>query len=230
MSSIVALQVDNFLPIQTAYPVAPFETSLNDCSAVVLCQDAMLVVLALDYDKFLQLLQTRQLHQRMDALKQRSEWAYLYLIGSARSDSEGNTIINGHATKWNWNAIQGAVLSVQDMGVSVAYIADEAQFGEALRLLSERDRSAKRAKAVRHYEQLSPAEEMLLSLPHVGEKIMVELMHEYRSAAWALVELTAPESKIENIGDKAKAAIRAALGLAEGQRLYIGNVDQNWNK
>ena len=229
--AITALMVDTFMPPSTSYGgIVVSNASLGDDVTVLgLCDDGtMLAVLCLDFDKLLTWLRTDSLFQRIEKLKQRSEWAYVYLVGSARPDAQGLAIINGHATKWSWNAIQGAIISMQELGIIVGYVADEAQFGEAVQLLGKRQRTTKRHKALRNFETYSPCEEMLLALPGIGEKLMIELVQSYGNFLWALMGLTDPDIKTPGIGEKSKAAIRNALGLKTDEQIAVVSSDVEW--
>ena len=229
--AITMMMTDSFMPPSTNYGGIPTSsTNLgDDVTALALCDDGtMLAVLCLDFERFLTWLKTDSLFQRIEKLKQRSEWAYVFMVGSARPNAAGKAVVNGNERNWSWASIQGALVSMQELGIIVGYCADEAQFGEAVVQLGNRQRTTKRMKSLRNFETYSPAEEMLLALPGVGEKTMLELIRECGTVMWALIALTAPDTKVAGIGDKSKAAIRNALGLEDDEQIMLGLVDGSW--
>lgn len=229
--AITNILIDSFMPPSTNYG-GIFTSTANlgdDVTVLALCDDgAMLAVLCLDFERFLTWLKTDSLFQRIEKLKARSEWAYVFMVGSVRPNAAGKAVINGNERNWAWSAIQGALVSMQELGVIVGYCADESAFGEAVQLLGNRQRTTKRMKALRNFETYSPAEEILLALPGIGEKTMLELIQECGSVMWALIALTAPDTKVPGIGEKSKAAIRNALGLEPDEQIMLGPADGQW--
>ena len=54
-----------------------------------------------------------RLFQQALKMRERSQWAYLVITGYLQPTHDGKTLVQGKATGWDWNAVQGALLDVQ---------------------------------------------------------------------------------------------------------------------
>lgn len=215
--TIKTIAVTDFLPPETDWGQAPqMPMPLGeDCTALVACTDGhLLAVLHLRAHNLVTGIRQDTLFSRIASLKARSPWAYLLVSGQMEPMKNGMTRVDGADTKWAWAAVQGALATVQELGVVVLLIPDEADVGPAVDRLAKRDRGAKRLAPAREIEVFSPAEAILLALPGIGEKTMLQVLGFVGgSAADALMALTAADVDIPGVGPKTKQAVREALGL-----------------
>lgn len=161
------------------------------------------------------------LSDRAAALRNLTTWAYLVIVGECASDKRGKAVIAGQATGWDWRSIQGALLSVQELGVSVLNCASDNQLGDLLVTLARRDRGSMRVRPLRDALFATPAEVILQAIPGVGEETSAHLLDICPSAAWALIALTNPLYAPGGIGPKTIENARRTLGLPDGAQLCI---------
>lgn len=220
-----SLAITDFLPPATEWPVVPMVSmSLgDDCTALANCEDGnLLAILHLRAHEVTNALKSGSLFGRIAALKQRSSWAYLLISDGLESNRDGYARIGGHASKWRWEAVQGALTTIQELGVAIIQINDEHQVGPMIASLAKRDRGTKRERPRRDFDTVSPAEDVLLCIPGIGPQTMLALLNETNgSLIWALIALTAPDTTVPGVGPVTKAAARAVLGLADDENLTL---------
>jgi hypothetical protein len=194
--------------------------TLGRADLVVACADgAMLGVVYLDLIGLFHSLRNDELLPRLASVKARWPWAYL-VIGIVLSEVNGKTRNNrGEGSGWSWDAVQGALLSVQEMGVGVIQIPHADGLAVTVERLAKRSRAPERVKPLRDTLFYEPREEVLLSLPGVGEQRMDLLLQQCGTVAAALQALTDDAVTLAGIGPETRAAVRAVLGLPDGQAL-----------
>lgn len=161
------------------------------------------------------------LSDRAAALRALTVWAYLVIVGECVSDRKGKAVIAGQATGWDWRSIQGALASVQEMGVSVLNCSGDNQLGDLLLMLARRNRGPVKVKPLRDTLFTTPQEAILMSIPGIGEETADHLLAICPNVAWALVALTNPVYAPGGIGPKTIATARRILGLPDGVQLSI---------
>lgn len=67
-------------------------------------------------------------------------WPYVILTGHIRPTADGMTETERGKTGWNWAAVQGALLTIQEFGVFVAFANGDADFESAVMRLANRAR------------------------------------------------------------------------------------------
>jgi hypothetical protein len=205
-------------------PVMPMPLGA-DCTALAMCEDgALLAILHLQAHELVQAIKSDTLFQRVAALKGRSSWAYLLISGGleASKHTPALTIVGGVQTKWAWASVSGALATVQELGVVVIQLPNEADVGPAVARLGKRDRTAKRCQPLRQVETLGPAEDILLAIPGIGEKHMLTLLQETNgSLIWALIALTSRDTTVPGVGPKIKADARAVFGLRDDENICL---------
>lgn len=154
-------------------------------------------------------------------MRAQSPWCYLVVTGQLRTNSAGYVIRDEYeVTKWRWDALQGALLTVQDLGVNVVYCLDY-DFAGCVKRLAARARDEVRIQKRAPYT-LSAGEAVLASLPGIGEERIDLLLDFSGSPAWALSYLTTlGEPGVDGIGDGIKRRVRGALGLNESEILEV---------
>lgn len=152
---------------------------------------------------------------------------YLVITGEIiRNNTTGNCIIPGskHGDGWNWHAVQGALLSIQECGVPVIFCAGDSDYAPTLERLASRGRGSIKINPRREIIALSPQETVLTSLPGIGPELAAEIMRRCSTLAWALDYLTdlSPDApKIAGIGVGKKQQIVKVMQLDEGNTIAV---------
>lgn len=157
-------------------------------------------------------------------LREGGLWPYLLISGDLMSGPNGRTYVNGKLRDVSFAAIQGLLLSIQELGVYVVYALDSKDLEAAVLRLANRERApmmmippAKRTGCL-----LGPGADFLSGLPGIGASFADAILKNSGSAARALEMLTGKES-IPNvqIGQKRRERIRSVLGLRQNQKIKI---------
>lgn len=194
----------------------------------VLCDDgATLVIERKTPDDLLGTLQDDRLFRQVARMARRddkNEWPYLVITGELRRDKDGKVITDGRGrTGWDWAAVQGALLTVQELGVPVVYAGGDADYAAAAKRLSKRNREGVMPiLPPRTPSLLGPAAGLLASLPRIGPTKAMELLKwSGGNLAWAIVALTDPELENCPIGQADRRHIRRLFGLRDEQEMGI---------
>jgi ERCC4-type nuclease len=167
-----------------------------------------------------------RLFSQAAAMRQITPWCYLVITGVLYHNREGHVICNGLGkTEWDWNAVQGALLTVQELGVGVIPCWGDDDYEAAVTRLANRSRGEAHV-ARRGVKLLGPGETALAELPGIGIERVKSLLQFCGSPAWALVALSDSSPAIPGIGDGIKRQVREALGLAEGFKLAVVTTDE----
>lgn len=194
----------------------------------VLCSDgALLVIERKTPSDFLNTLKDDRLMPQMAGIKSLSRWAYLLIDGRLESGRDGKTVVDGYETGWQWASVQGALLTAQEMGVNV--INSGGDFETTVLWLARHSRAE-----VKHiYPQkaaifASPAEQVLASLPGIGEQRATAILSNHgNDLKWALCSLLDPTwEKQPDVGPITKKNLRRLFGLADDQILWPYTNDQ----
>ncbi len=171
-------------------------------------------------DDFLGSLKSDRLFLQLANMRFISPWAYLMITGNFRIGNN-DIVYTERVTGWSWAAVQGALLSIQELGVFVQFCNGDTAYDEAVLRLGGRDRS----KVVdilpaKQPHILSVAETIIMSLPGIGiDKMKTVLSYAGGRAGHALCGLVDPEIKMPGISDGIKARVRRALGMNENETL-----------
>lgn len=190
-------------------------TQLPAGNAWIACDDGtVLAIEAMAASSVLAAMADGTLLTRCHALKAVSPWAYLLIAGTMIELPDGRINIAGDDTNWQAAALQGLLLSVQELGVAVVTVRLASDVPATLERLAKRTRAPQRINPPREATLLTPAEQLLGAIPGLGPERIKQLLTECTSAAWALCALTAPEpTNLSGIGPKTQQAARQALGL-----------------
>jgi len=153
-------------------------------------------------------------------------WTYVVITGQLYRDRDGKVTVKGAGhTGWNYDSVQGALLTAQEMSAGVIYCGPDDYEAAVIRLCN-RDRGTVRVKSPREGYLLKDGEAALAALPGIGPERVQALMAEFKTVGDALEWLTDLDdtTKVPGIAEKTKIAVRRALGL-EGEKLYT--VPQN---
>lgn len=148
-------------------------------------------------------------------------WPYLVITGSF-DVREGKTVTQRGVTGWSFNAVSGALLSIQEMGVFVTFCDGDAAFRDCVVRLAERKRDEFQAiLPPRPGQLLGPKISFLVGLPGIGiERAQDVLDWAGNNVAIAMLGLTDVEIK-SPVPVSVRWGIRGLLGLAEGQELIL---------
>lgn len=168
-----------------------------------------------------------RLLDQMVRLRERSRWAYLVVTGALVHTQAGRVIAENRVTGWDWHAVQGALLSVQECGVQVVSCTDDGDYEPTVQRLARRDRAqVKVIEPASAPRVMTTGEVILTSLPGIGLERAQTLLAEFGGqTAWALAWLTQLKtiSHVAGIGDGTKANVRHALNLEPNEELQINH-------
>lgn len=152
-------------------------------------------------------------------------WPYLVITGQLYRGPNGTAITGDRGvTGWNWNSVMGALLTIQEMGVFVAFAGGDDDFENAVIRLANRKREPIKLLPPRPPTILGPGVAFLASLPGIGPEHALRLLEwSAGNAAQALTGLT--DLSIDcPLPLSTRRRARAALGLKDNQTLeYIFN-------
>lgn len=192
-------------------PIAP-------ASFLVGCTDgATMAIGYMDQRGFLESMRRKELSAVCIGLRALSEWAYLIIAPGLVCSSDGQKV---QGTGWTWASAQGALLAAQELGVQIIQLQHPQQVPDYVLVLAARERGAKRVMPIREALFLTPAEQMLLSIPGLGEERVTALLAHCGTASAALLALTWPGAALPTgFGPKTRDAARLALGLRNDEAL-----------
>jgi DNA excision repair protein ERCC-4 len=154
-----------------------------------------------------------------------SPWSYIAIEGTLAPHADGTTVLDGIAhVNWRWAAVQGALQTVQEMGVAVVYLSGPEEFAPFIQRLAARSRGPVRQGGPRKVEFLHPGMALLMALPGIGPDRAKSLMEQAGSAAFALCAMTDDMLNVIGIGAGTRGKVREALGLPADSKLEIVSV------
>jgi ERCC4-type nuclease len=173
-------------------------------------------------DDFLNTLRDERLFPQLANMLDRTRWAYLMITGELQRGANGNIITDRGQTGWNWAAVQGALLTIQEMGIFVTYAAGDTDYENSVLRIGNRDRKLDLLLAPAKFPRILSAQEALVAaLPGIGTERLQIVMDFCGSAAWAICALSDKDSQIKGIPANVKVKVRAALGLKDDEQLGI---------
>lgn len=172
-------------------------------------------------DDLLNTLRDERLFPQIARLRESTEFAYLLVTGPLLPSEDGH-VITERITGWQWDAVQGALLTVQELGVSVVYATGDADLEPAIQRLAARRREDVRILPPRQPNILGAGEAAIAALPGIGLERLGSVMEAAGTPAWALVMLTQRDGEhVPGIGPGTKTMIRRALGMDEDLELVM---------
>jgi ERCC4-type nuclease len=164
---------------------------------------------------FLNTLAADRLFPQLTRLREQTAFAYLLITGPLQPGADGKTITE-RVTGWDWNALQGALLTVQELGVSVVHAVNDEDLEPAIIRLAARRRDDVRVLPPRQPNVYGPGAAVLAALPGIGLERLDAVLEAAGTPAWALQMLTQKHGEdVPGIGPATKARIRNALGLED---------------
>jgi ERCC4-type nuclease len=148
-----------------------------------------------------------------------TSWPYLMITGELRRGPNGKVITQDRGlTGWDWDAVQGALLTAQEMGVMII-LCGETDYEQAILRLGKRSRGELRLLPPRVPNILGPQAALLTTLPGIGiESTMRILEWAGGHLGHALSGLT--DLSIENapVGMATRRKIRGVFGLRTAEQ------------
>lgn len=177
--------------------------------------DKLLIVERKAAMDFVNSIKDGRLFNQVARAKQITPYVYVAIVGSILPVRGGKTAINGNVTGWDYSAIQGVMLSIQELGASIVFCADENDFLPCMVRLANRSRDAVPVMPVREAAIFGGAENVLASLPGIGVKKAADLLKHFPNvgyALWFLTDIDDKQTKIPGIAENTKKNIVRMLG------------------
>jgi len=189
---------------------------------VAAADDCLLIIERKTADDLLASIADGRLFDQAAAMTAMSPWSYVAVEGVLAPAGDGKTIADGRVTNWRWASVQGALQTVQEMGVAVVYLSDFAgEFQKFVERLAGRDRGTVRVGGVRKAELLAPGMSLLMALPGVGPDRAKTLLEQAGTAAFALSVLSDDAIAVSGVGDGVRSRVREALGLTAEMKMDV---------
>jgi ERCC4-type nuclease len=179
---------------------------------------------------FLNSLRDERLLPQLIRLREVSPWAYLALVGTILPGTDGSAIVDGRQTGWKYASVAGALLTIQEIGISVLHVSNDTDLEAALVRLANRDRGELHIAPARDSAIIGEAESIVSALPGIGIDRAHTLVEVTGSAAASLYALTRYSDEtpvwgeIPGISTGIKRRVRRALGIPDGFALCV--IDQ----
>lgn len=212
---------------QLTFGGIPTSVTMLEHGDVLLAMDSgeMIAIERKSPSDFLNTLRDDRLFPQLTGLRALTPWAYLLICGELSRGADGKVFAEGRMTGWAWAAVQGALLTAQELGVFVTYCGGDTDFEAAVLRLGRRDRTGTlRVMPPRQPSILTAGEAALASLPGIGVEKVASLLDYCGSVAVSLQYLSDPvtgNERVSGIGPVIKANVRKALGLTDGYELCV---------
>lgn len=226
MTAITACLIDNREPEWVknltfgGVPVALMQLETGDVE--VACSDGCrLIIERKTPDDFLGSLKDERLMvqvSRLSELKNDTTWPYLVITDAFKHNAAGRVITERGETGWNYDAVQGALLTIQETGVFVIFCHGDGDFeGCVMRLASRKRDLLMQILPARVPNVLGPGAGLLAALPGIGSEKVIEILKwAGNSPAHALVGLVDLEIQAP-LAESYRKKIRSILGLQDKQ-------------
>lgn len=153
---------------------------------------------------------------------------YLIITGQFLPGPDGNITADGRATGWSFAKIQGALLSIQEMGIFVVFANGDMDYENCILRIGKRNRYLElRILAPRPAKMLGPKFDFLTGIPDVGVETTQKLLDwSGDNVAQALAGITDMEIKAP-VPVNVRKRFRNLLGLCEGENLEVTGTQIN---
>lgn len=213
-------------------PTSVMMMDAGDLTAV--CDDgSMLSIERKTPDDFLNTLRDERLFPQLTRLVEprineqinnnMTTWPYLVITGELSRSPKGKVVTSDRGeTGWDWAAVQGALLTVQEMGVFVAHCGGDGDYEACVVRLSNRCRDKEfKLLPPRPPQIVGASANFLAGLPGIGVERVLDLLKWAGSPAHALIGITDLEVDVPGIPMGVRKKIRSMLGLKDFQHLDV---------
>lgn len=192
-------------------------TLLDTGDLQVVCDDGTILCIERKTpDDMLNSLKDDRLFRQCSNMRGISPWSYLVVTDTFGRGPNGK-VITDRETGWGFSAVQGGILTIQELGVFVVFAAGEQDFEGCILRLAARDHSPEKLlPPERPGVSLSMAEAFLCGLPNVGPERAAHLIDYCGTAKMALIALTGPDV-LPGIPSNVKTNARRVLGMTAGE-------------
>jgi ERCC4-type nuclease len=151
-----------------------------------------------------------------------TQWAYLVIQEPLTCNREGKVITDRGVTGWSWNAIQGTLLSIQELGIFVVYANGQSDYEDCILRIGKRNRSPEMAiLAPRAAKMLGPAVDFLTGIPGIGPETVHRLLDWCGNVpAHALIGLADLDVNAP-VALNVRKRFRSLLGLQDNEGLEV---------
>lgn len=150
-------------------------------------------------------------------MRQENDKAILLITGQWLAGIDGKIL----GTGWHFNAVDAALVQVQEFGVTVCYCLNDLEISNKLVWLATRKWTEHVILPPRKFGLPMPEDQKVLaSLPGIGYERALELLKE-RNLRNALLCLLDEKCTVPGIGPKTKQNIRELFSLIKGQNLEL---------
>lgn len=162
-----------------------------------------------------------RLFNQAAGIRAKTPWAYIVVTGVLTSTPSGKVIAEDRVSGWDWNSVQGALLTVQEMGVRVVFCQSDENYEATVCRICNRER--KQEFVIEPLTQpriMSPGEIMLTALPGIGLDRAQLLLREFNNRpcdalAWLTWHRWNEDHPVAGIGQGIKRGVRTALNLED---------------
>lgn len=168
-----------------------------------------------------------RLFNQIAGIRAKTPWAYLVVTGVLTATIAGKVIADERVSGWDWNSVQGALLTVQEMGVRVVYCQSDNDYESTVCRICSRDRKPEFViEPLAQPKFMSPGEIMLTALPGIGLERAQTLLREFDNRpadalAWLTWHRWNEDHPVAGIGPGVKRTVRAALNLEDHMILDV---------
>jgi ERCC4-type nuclease len=160
-------------------------------------------------------------------------WPYLVITDEFKRN--GQKVYTERETGWSWSSLQGALLTIQEMGVMVVTCGGDSDFEPCVIRLGERNRSeVLNLLPPRQPIMWGPKEAFIAALPGIGpDKTLKIMTWADNNLFYALMGLTdlSMDCPVEGVGKITRQKIRDFLGLSDKKtiEMVLDEASQNFN-
>lgn len=200
-------------------PVATMQLEFGDVH-VSTDDGTLLVIERKTPSDFLNTLRDERLFPQVRGMLKLSRWSYVLITGELSRGSNGHVFTDQRETGWDWKSVQGAILSIEELGAFVTFCAGDSDLESAVIRLANRSHENMLLHPVRKAELMSSPMALLSSIPRVGPERAEKLLDYCGTAAMALCALTWRDD-LPEIPRDVKYMARHALGLKPDEVLVV---------
>lgn len=162
-----------------------------------------------------------RLFNQIAGMREKTPHVFLVITGTLyRKDDKVQ--VSGRETGWVWSSVQGALMTVQELGGVIVYCKSD-EYADTIERIVGRNRGEKIIHPAASPKFISDGEKILSSLPGIGPQRAISMLEEFSQPYQCLTWLTwmNTPATVAGIGDGTKARVRKALGLTNDQELDI---------
>jgi ERCC4-type nuclease len=193
--------------------------------AMLACDDnEMVLVERKSLDDLLGSIKSNRIFNQIADMSTVTRWCYLVVTDPLAYGPGGNLITARGETGWSFHSVEGALLTLQELGAFVVFCAGEQDYENCLLRIAARSRDREQVvEPAKIPHILSAQEQVLAALPGLGVDRVRGLLELFETPAQALAALTDLKWPIPGIAGGIKAKVRNALKLAESEQLIVSS-------